>query len=191
MMSGWDMEYDFQRDKHLVRVLTIKGFNPVPWTVGTLGTGRKGGKVYPTIAKAGPLVAFQTGVHEDVSDFFSEDAVPLHKKGTLLQVEFYFWRQLETIQIKGGRKRKARRADATNCSKALEDAMQAVIYHNDVDNVAPLPFMIEQTPDTEPGLIVVSRRWTGQSPAVLANWKELRADMLKCAQPITYSELTV
>ncbi len=103
------------------------GINPQPWTVGNVGVGRKGGKVFGTVAKKAELRNYQDAVIEGMK---SLDLSPEVCTTDFVVLRFYFWRQIEEYQ--GEKKLVVKhRADATNLQKATEDALQGILYKND------------------------------------------------------------
>lgn len=99
-------------------IYVIEGINPEPWQSPKIGIGRKNGKPYPLVSKPERVRAFQEAVAENLRDAFP-DLEPLIVP---IDLTFYLWRQHEP-----GRNR----VDATNCQKALEDALQGVLIAND------------------------------------------------------------
>ena len=144
--------------------LLITDVNPTPWMAPDLAIGRgNGGKTYPMAYSPAAMRAYQDAIKESFDQAYPDhEAFP---KGTPLIVAFYFWRKLDTYKTKTGRNQTAKRADATNMTKSTEDALQGRLYVNDVDNVATVGFVVEQSTDTEPAVMVhVGRfgatRWT-------------------------------
>jgi Holliday junction resolvase RusA-like endonuclease len=121
--------------------------NPEPWTVGPLNVGRKNGGLYPYMGAAQQLVAYQEAIREE----FGEG----HQKisGDII-VRFYFWRQQATYSTEAGRKHRKHRVDATNMQKALEDALQGILYDNDRDVQVIGSVIVEQGPDVKPKIVI-------------------------------------
>lgn len=151
--------------------IVIRSYNPEPWTVGTVGIGRKNNKPYGRISKDGRLLNYQNGVAEDIKTAYPN--LEPFPKTTPLQVEFYFFRHLEQYTTQSGRNMTRHRCDVTNASKALEDALQGVLFHNDIDNVATLPVMVNQAKNIEPLILIHARPWTESSPVRMSNWKQI------------------
>jgi Holliday junction resolvase RusA-like endonuclease len=121
--------------------------NPEPWTVGPLNVGRKNGGLYPYMGAAQQLVAFQEAIREE----FGEG----HQKivGDVT-IRFYFWRQQATYEATSGRKHRKHTTDATNMQKALEDALQGILYDNDRDVKDIRSYIVGQGPDVTPRIVI-------------------------------------
>lgn len=118
--------------------------NPEPWAVGTVAYNR----VSPNLT----LKAFQEAVREELSD-----VSPLPEGE--YQLQFYFWRQQAVYLDMADRKRQRNQADATNMQKALEDALQGVLFDNDRSVRKISSVIMDQGPDVEPGIIIVASMW--------------------------------
>jgi Holliday junction resolvase RusA-like endonuclease len=118
--------------------------NPVPWTSPSVAFKTK--RVY----KAAELTAYQNAVKEQVLEAGIEpvELAP----GARLELSFWFWRRLDSGTPGAGRKRRARQVDATNLQKALEDALQGVLFANDRDVHYIHSYVVEQGPDVTPGI---------------------------------------
>ncbi len=92
----------------------IEGINPQPWSVSIRG-------------KNGALDAYQNAVKEELADY---DIEPW-PVGVPVKLYFEFWRQLESVVDADRRRHRNQYADATNLQKALEDALQGVLFTND------------------------------------------------------------
>lgn len=114
---------------------------PEPWRVPPMSPGRKGGKLFVTSGSDEQLVTYQEGVKDLVR---AHDDV--RKWEGRLKLTFYYRRQLG----KG-----IAHADVTNMNKALEDALQGVLYENDRTVKDVRGVEIEQSTDvTDPYVIV-------------------------------------
>jgi hypothetical protein len=94
---------------------------PEPWRVPPHGIGRKNGGLFVTSGSDEQLVTYQHAVRDLLWDKYgpTED---LLADTSPVKLTFYYVRQLG----KG-----IHAADATNLNKALEDALQGVLYEND------------------------------------------------------------
>lgn len=117
----------------------VLGINPEPWTPGTAFRRPKGAG----IAKDGKLKAYQEAIKEE---FVYQN--PKHDQHDGCSFWFLFWRST----------RHGRVADATNLQKALEDALQGVIYRNDKTNLDVRSTIIDQTPETQPAILVIANK---------------------------------
>lgn len=105
--------------------------NPEPWRVPPMSPGRN--------KKTGKLIV-TSGRDELVASYQEEIREELVRQGAYLmdpgyKVDFFFHRIKETINTGSGVKTSRNRADATNMQKALEDALQGTVIHNDADVV--------------------------------------------------------
>lgn len=119
-----------------MRIL-VEGINPQPWRAGKFGKKRVGGKLISILIKDEGTAAYQEGLHEAVTGALAELQVPLpvFPKGTLLRVKFTYWYQIEQFRnLNTGRITTPKQPDTSNLTKATEDALQGLMYHNDKDN---------------------------------------------------------
>lgn len=106
--------------------------NPEPWRVPPMSPGRN--------KKTGKLIV-QSGRDELVASYQEEIREAVLAQGAYMmdpgyKIDLYFYRIQETVNTGSGRKNKRSRADATNMQKAIEDALQGTVIHNDVDTVS-------------------------------------------------------
>jgi Holliday junction resolvase RusA-like endonuclease len=133
--------------------LHITDINPVPWQSPDISVGRgKGGRAFPVAHSPANMRAFQSAIKECVTQAYPN--LPMFPKGASLHVFFYYWRGLDLYKTASGRRQTAHRADTSNISKNVEDALQGIVYHNDVDNETVLGRMVEQSVDTAPALLI-------------------------------------
>lgn len=121
--------------------------NPEPWAVGDIGIGRKGGKTYARMSPNANLVAFQEAVKEEL------EGVEMMPDGEY-SLSFYFWRQQAEYISKSDRRVKRHVADATNMQKALEDALQGVLFTNDRMVKEIKSVVVEQGYKVNPKIII-------------------------------------
>lgn len=156
-------------------IYRITGINPEPWGIGPLGTRVSGGKHVPYVGENSALADYQRAVR----DFLCSEYMTVMHDGPS-ELEFYFWRKLETYQTPGGKKARRHMADATNLQKGLEDALQGLLFANDRTVFSIKSVIVEQHYDAHPGIIIVHRpslpEWI--EPAVLGqNWVAARAQI--------------
>lgn len=120
----------------------IEGINPENWKPTTGGKFRR---------KDPKLVAYQNAIKEHFWDLVE----PVFEKGTPLQVTFWFWRS-----TKGSKP-----ADATNLQKALEDALNGLVWHDDRHNACISTEIVEQGPKVEPLIGVAIEELPQNRPA--------------------------
>lgn len=135
----------------------IDGINPEPWTASQGSIGRNRGKLGVQFYKSAGLEAYQQAVKEELLQNYTPDE-RLHGDGEPIDLEFYFWRNLaatDLIERKGRRNQ----ADATNMQKALEDALQGVLFPNDRAVRSIRSVIVEQGADVEPAILIVLASW--------------------------------
>lgn len=145
-------------------VYHLTGVNPHPWVAPNSSTGRRDGKIYTKHFTSESLKTFQNAVREELP--LQNGHVELLPKDMSLKVTFYVCRELDVPE--DHKRHAAHWADSTNCQKALEDALQGIIYHNDKLNRDVRFVMVEQSNTTEGHIIIVVEEF---DPAALA--KEL------------------
>lgn len=120
------------------------GVNPEPWESPKGSVARaKDKKFYVQMHKPFKLRAFQ----EDFAETFvnqNPDAMLLDGQ---VRMEIYVWRNVD-------REVKANIADATNMQKAIEDALQGILYENDRQVVDCRTVIVAQSTVTEPAIVI-------------------------------------
>lgn len=132
------------------KFVLINGINPEPWTSPTASVGRKGGRVYARMVKDRGLAVYQEAIREAIEPAL-EQAEPTDEPITLV---FYLWRQRTRYVTKSGRMAQKNAADATNMQKALEDALQGLLFANDRQVQAITTHVMEQGPEVEPKILI-------------------------------------
>lgn len=134
-----------------LRELWLFDINPVPWTSPTVSVGRRNGKPFPMVYASAELKAYQEAVREAVAPMWVEP--PLEGD---LWLSFKFWRDLPlgVMDDEKARNRRAHIADATNMQKALEDALQGILYKNDNRNQKVESEIVVQAAGTRPAILV-------------------------------------
>lgn len=133
--------------------IVISGINPVPWAVGDLGLGRKNGKMYPKMGRNVELYDYQEAVKAELK----RQEVDMLETGKY-QLDFWFWREIETWTTADGRQSRGHVADATNMQKALEDALQGILFDNDRNVQLISSCVVRQDEYTYPGIVIRARR---------------------------------
>jgi Holliday junction resolvase RusA-like endonuclease len=131
-------------------VYTIQGVNPEPWESPEGSVGRRGGALRVDMHSPERLRQYQNAVSEEF-ERQNPDAINFGK--TQLSVEFFLWRNVPEYETPTGRKRTGNEVDATNCQKALEDALQGILYTNDTNNVFVSTWLHQGT-DVEPFIVI-------------------------------------
>lgn len=133
-------------------IFYIDGVNPEPWEAPAASIGRKNGKVFPHLRQSNKLRDYKTHVREAFTERYP-DFVP--SDSDILNVTFYFWREVESVETGKGRKSRSNYADATNLQKSTEDALQGLLYHNDRQVKRVTTQIVTQGPDVEAGIVVI------------------------------------
>lgn len=121
--------------------------NPEPWSTGDIQTGRRGGKVFGTLAAPAGLVAYQQAVREELED--AKHLPPGQYRAT-----FYIWRQQVVYISQTDKRVRKHQADATNMQKALEDALQGVLIDNDRNIQDIRTRIVQQGPNVRPQVVI-------------------------------------
>lgn len=139
----------------------VFAINPEPWAVGDAYVIRKGGMR----AAVGPnkqLQAYQAAIREALE---IEKGDLVFAKGTKLQLSCWFWRQRAEYMTSQARTARKHEIDATNALKAIEDAFQGFLYHNDKDNLRVMSTMVSQDVDIDkPKIVVKIESYIGFDP---------------------------
>lgn len=127
--------------------------NPEPWAIGTISTGRGAkGQVYARMSPNENLVGYREAVKEQLENHPNPVMLYGH-----VEIEFYFWRQIEEYETPTGRKKVRKAADVTNLQKALEDALQGLLLLNDDQTRIIRSEIVEQSRDIT-GRVVIHVR---------------------------------
>jgi Holliday junction resolvase RusA-like endonuclease len=141
--------------------------NPEPWTAPSISVGRRGGKPFPMVYKNEALRSYQEAVKELLPTHIWVEP-PIH-------LEFYFWRQLPDYTTDKDVRARKHHADATNMQKALEDALQGVLFKNDKDVRSIRSWVMDQGKDVDPMVGIIIRR-SGAVPDVEHSFRSLIMD---------------
>jgi hypothetical protein len=136
--------------------------NPEPWAVGDAYPVRRGGKMAAGISPNLQLKAYQEAIREYLGTEKDQLWFP---KGTKLELRVWFWRQRAAYTTHQGRTARKHEIDATNALKAIEDAFQGFLYHNDKDNLRVISTMVSQDVDiANPKIVVHLKPYVGFDP---------------------------
>lgn len=124
-----------------MKTYEIVGIEPEPWTAPEVAVGRKAGKVFPMVYQSASLKAYQEAIREEMA---LQCPHAVMERGEI-SVQFFFWRSTDSIR---------KDADATNLQKALEDALQGILYLNDARNRRVTSEIVEQGPGIDPAIII-------------------------------------
>jgi hypothetical protein len=138
----------------------VLAMNPLPWKVGPVTTGRKGGKIFGRVGPDRELQGYQEGVRE-----LLEDKAYMYTGD--VEVRLWFWRNMEPYLTPQARTHRKHQADATNMQKAIEDAIQGVLIENDRNVRRITSTIVEQAHDIEPCVVIQILPWQGFDPDVL------------------------
>ena len=135
-------------------VITVLGLNPEPWEPSrAAAVRRKGGGFGVVHHKPKKLALFQEALTDAVQRN-PECSVWVPSEGEYLLVRFWLCRTLEASTRDTGRRHRSHQADATNMQKAIEDALQGVLFGNDRDNRHVSTTITEQAHDVDPWLVI-------------------------------------
>lgn len=130
----------------------VLNVNPEPWAVGPLALGRRNGKMIPMMQRNESVHSFKEAVKGEL-----EGVKPLAKGE--YHLEFFLWRRLESYVSESGRIASANIADATNMQKALEDALQGVLFDNDRHVREITTMVVDQGTLVTPCIIIHATPW--------------------------------
>lgn len=135
----------------------LPGINPTPWTSPEVSIGRKGGKVYPMVYASAELKNYKNSVKQAMEERYP-DIEPIEDE---VGLRIYFYRRLD--EMRGNRRRKGHVADATNLQKATEDALQGILFKNDVQVVHAESWVMAQH-DAVESCIIIELIWHPERP---------------------------
>lgn len=149
------------------KAILVMDLNPEPWTSGTLSTGYNGKKRYPVLSKDQRLIDYQDGISDNIKQAYPE--LTMFPEEVQLHLIFKFWRQIDSFTGGTGRTQHRQIADATNLTKALEDALQGVLYKNDRQVKHSEGEIIMEGPDVMPRILILCAERHRPDP----KWQEL------------------
>lgn len=141
----------------------IHGLNPEPWTAPQVSIGRNKGKPFPRFYASAAMKAYKEAVKEEVEALLPLNWEPLDVP---ISLRFLFWRHLVPYETHQARTARKHEADATNLQKALEDALQGVLFTNDRNVHSVQSVIMDQGHDSTP-LIMVTMSTKIELPKVL------------------------
>lgn len=140
----------------------VQNINPEPWEASEGSIGRKNGKTFIHFRKPTQLRMYQ----EAVASAFREQNTVTPVEGDI-DITFYFWRALEQYELDEGKRRRMHVADATNLQKALEDALQGVLYENDRNNRRVTSEIMDQGQEVTPFILIRVTQYKSNPLAVI------------------------
>ena len=132
--------------------------NPEPWAIGSLGIGRRNGKMFPQIGPNLQLVSFKEAIR---SELLNVAKLPPGE----YELRLFFWRRLDDYETQSGRRHRKHIADATNLQKATEDALQDVLIDNDRNVRKISSEVVEQGASVTPRVVVYAKMWEEFDPS--------------------------
>ncbi len=135
--------------------MVIEGINPQPWTAPEASIGRRGGKMFAQLHKNGELRAYQEAIREEVELLLTRQYPDFVMAEGPVTLRFRVWRRLEVYENAKGHTVRKHRADATNIQKALEDALQKILFKNDSQVVEVSTIIEVQEVDVEPAIEIM------------------------------------
>lgn len=147
----------------------VLAVNPDPWAIGPLGVGKRNGKYFPYVGRNTQLAAYK----DTISSLL--EGVNLLPQGEY-SLTFFFWRRLESSATD---RRRKHAADTTNLQKATEDALQGVLFDNDRDVRHVESYLVSQTEDTMPMVVMRASLYAGFRPEIIPHsvWTEVESKM--------------
>jgi Holliday junction resolvase RusA-like endonuclease len=133
---------------------SIEGINPEPWEAPE-GSAfrRKGGGFGVQMHSPERLRFYKQSIAEE---FVAQNPEYVNLGDMMLDVTFYLWRNVpEFVRINTkGNSGQGNLVDATNCQKSLEDALQSLLYNNDINNRSVQTWMVEQGTNVESFILI-------------------------------------
>lgn len=126
----------------------LTGINPIPWRAPEVSVGKKGGKFVPRVYKHETVRAYQEAVADEIRRAYEPTPSTCE-----LEVEFYFWRQLDSPNSK--------KVDATNLQKSTEDALHGLLFENDQKVQRVTSTIVEQSDGVEPLIVIAFKPYRG------------------------------
>lgn len=144
--------------------------NPEPWAVGNAAVGRRNGKTFARISPHAGLKAYQEAVREELDD------VTKLPDGQY-RLTFFLWRQQAQYIDIGDKRRQRNQADATNMQKALEDALQGVLFDNDREVQDIRTRIVSQGSHIEPLIVIKAEMLEILDPAEIPDiiWDQVES----------------
>ena len=140
-------------------LFVIEGVNPEPWTASQSSTGLKGSKMVTRFFKDEKLRSYQEAVKESLRIDYPDYVK--HPEVDLIALSFYFWRRLD---------HGAQVMDNTNGQKALEDALQGVLFVNDRQVKRNVTETFHQASNVSPLIVIEMNPWVGVTELVVRQW---------------------
>lgn len=127
--------------------------NAVSWAIGPLGVKKVKGaaRPIPYVGRNTTVQEFQEAIRESLAVHVAKFD-PKDKREFILH--FYIWRDREEYQTPQARAHRSHEADATNMQKAIEDALQGLVFHNDKQVVKITTHVVAQGPGVRAGMVV-------------------------------------
>ena len=150
--------------------------NPEPWKVGPVSVGRKNGKIFPMVGRDQQLYNYQMALKDEFKRIYGE--VTQLDRDMKFTLTAYFWRNRAEYTTQAQREHRKHEADGTNLYKATEDAMQGVLYKNDLNNINGNWIMMDQGPEAK-SLVVLK---FDTAPSIISAYMEFPSDVLDKAR---------
>lgn len=142
----------------------ILPLSPEPWVVPPMSPGRVHGKLIVKAGRDEQLASFQDAVREVLARWLIDhpqwdEFFPM--EGVDVKLTFYLWRTMSEYKTSKDLTHSRHQADATNMQKGLEDALQGILFVNDKQVQDVRTVIVEQSPETEPGIAIEIEPFTG------------------------------
>lgn len=124
--------------------------NPEPWAIGDVSFSKTGKRITPNAQ----LVNYQEAVRQYIKQNYPGCPMCVSE----CELNFYFWRRLDTYMTSGARMHTRHVADATNLQKGLEDALQGTVLYNDRLVRRVTSEIVNQAHNIDPGIVIVAKQ---------------------------------
>lgn len=149
--------------------------NPVPWAIGPITTGRRGGRMIGMVGRNVELRAYQDAVREIVREQLSGETI----LDGPVEMKLFFWRKMEEYTSPQGRGARNKEADLTNLQKAIEDAVQKILLTNDKNVKKHQSEIVEQHQGVNPMAVLAIRPYRGFDPSQLPSFVWEKMEILR------------
>ena len=136
--------------------------NPEPWA---MGEAYRAGKAGIKVAPNPNLRAYQDAVRGELE---GEPKLPEAR----YHLQFYFFRQTAKYLDASDRVQQRNAADATNMQKALEDALQGVLFDNDRDVSKVESTIVAQGATVDPCIVIHVDLWHSSMKTIMTDFPE-------------------
>lgn len=131
----------------------IANINPEAWKMPDLSVGRAKGRVYAVASTNEVVRRYQEAITEALEEALPEGYLPFPRTENI-RLRIVIMRTIEQYVTDKGRTMTRNRQDATNIQKATEDALQKILFENDIQCTFVSTEIIAQEKGVEPGIYI-------------------------------------